>query len=112
MLREGIDGDAFRAELRSLDRIARRRRKRELRGWVNAASFAVRPSIYLQFASTSLMIGFLAASYLLHTPKSLLLLFSVIAGYASCWLLRKNSKRARQWREQHPFNEWRRRRGI
>ncbi len=106
-MQQGIDRKAFSAEIKALGRDDRRRVMREFGEWMRAASRAAGWTSYLGLGIACL--GFLSAILAIEIrslDRQLVLVALVIMAAGSA-LNMWSAGRARRWRREHPFEQWR-----
>lgn len=108
-MRDGIDGRAFKAELRTLDAGERRRSRREFGAWVGAAARSDRPRSQVALTVSGIAVAAILVRLLILTHSRALLAVGVATMAIGQCLAWSSNRRSRRWREMHPFEEWRRR---
>lgn len=102
----GIDHKAFTAELRKLDPVERQRRSRQLNDWLRAAARSRggnRPQV-LTLACVALMAILAGAAYV--TGSRFLFAGAMLLMVPVLWFGLASNRGARQWRREHPFDQW------
>ena len=107
-MRDGIDRKAFKADLRALDAEARKARMRAFGSWIRASSGSDKRQTYLGLALSGLGIALIIPSFFLASGARALQAIGLLMLATSQWLNWKVIRRARKWREHHPFEDWRR----